>query len=275
VLCLIAFLLFPCNVCAVEEHLSMSYARVFEKMNICKTAELDEKFDEVPPGMETGLVPLPLMDKNIYQPSKSVNSIPLISRYITLALCRQKLHENVVREWTYLFSDTISKCLGSWYTRRNAVPKSADGSSKLKEKTYYRKRKFEKTCQAKSSKRPVEISMDEQLSKPLCQLVDRKIYVKNIQEPNKSLTSKRVSFVDKPSEKGAKTVANDAYDLNIQQDLTLLSSEVPKSKSYDLFFLGTYPVHLCNQSCCCNRAIKLFGASNQNPTVTAILGGRG
>ncbi|AQK39126.1 Putative SET-domain containing protein family [Zea mays] len=98
----------------VEEHLSMSYARVFEKMNICKTAELDEKFDEVPPGMETGLVPLPLMDKNIYQPSKSVNSIPLISRYITLALCRQKLHENVVREWTYLFSDTISKCLGSW-----------------------------------------------------------------------------------------------------------------------------------------------------------------
>lgn len=212
----------------VEEHLSMSYARVFEKMNICKTEELDEKFDEVPPGMETGLVPLPLMDKNIYQPSKSVNSIPLISRYITLALCRQKLHENVVREWTYLFSDTISKCLGSWYTRRNAVPKSADGSSKLKEKTYYRKRKFEKTCQAKSSKRSVEISMDEQLSKPLCQLVDRKIYVKNIQEPNKSLTSKRVSFVDKPSEKGAKTVANDAYDLNIQQDLTLLSSEVPK-----------------------------------------------
>ncbi|XP_066357017.1 histone-lysine N-methyltransferase ATXR7-like isoform X2 [Miscanthus floridulus] len=212
----------------VEDHLSMSYARIFEKMDICKTAELDEKFDEVPPGMKTGLVPLPLMDKNIYRPSKSMNSIPLISRYITLALCRQKLHENVVREWTSLFSDTISKCLGSWYTRRNAITKSADGSSKLKEKTYYRKRKFEKTCQSKSSKKPVEISMDEQLSKPLCQLVDRKIYVKNIQESNKALTSKKVSFVDKPSKKGAKTVANDAHDLNIQQDLTLLSSQVPK-----------------------------------------------
>jgi len=231
----------------VEEHLSMSYARIFEKMDICKTAELDEKFDEVPPGMETGLVPLPLKDKNIYRPSKSMNTIPLISRYITLALCRQKLHENVVREWTSLFSDTISKCLGSWYTRRNAVTKSADGSSKLKEKTYYRKRKFEKTCQSKSSKKPVEISMDEQLSKPLCQLVDRKIYVKNIQESNKALTSKKVSFVDKPSKKGAKTVANDAHDLNIQQDLTLLCSEVPKSKSFDLFLLLIHRfVYICD-----------------------------
>jgi hypothetical protein len=213
----------------------MSYARIFEKMDICKTAELDEKFDEVPPGMETGLVPLPLMDKNIYKPSKSMNSIPLISRYITLALCRQKLHENVVREWTSLFSDTISKCLGSWYTRRNAVTKSADGSSKLKEKTYYRKRKFEKTCQSKSSKKPVEISMDEQLSKPLCQLVDHKIYVKNIQESNKASASKRDSFVDKPSKKGAKTVASDAHDFNIQQDLKLFPSKVPKSRSSNPF----------------------------------------
>lgn len=215
----------------------MSYAGIFEKMDICKTAELDESFDEVPPGMETGLVPLPLMDKSIYQPLKSMNYIPMISRYITLALCRQRLHENVVREWASLFSETISKCLGSWYTRIYAVPKSADGSSLLKEKTYYRKRKFKKTCQATSSKKPVEISMDEQLSKPLCQLVDRKISGKNIQESNKALTSKRVSFVDKPSKKGAKTLADGAHDLNIQQDLTLLSSEVPKSKSSDPFLL--------------------------------------
>ncbi|OEL14382.1 Histone-lysine N-methyltransferase ATXR7 [Dichanthelium oligosanthes] len=214
-----------------EEHLPLvSYARIFEKMDICMTAELDESFDEVPPGMETGLVSLPLIDRNIYQPSRSMNSIPVISRYMTLALCRQGLHENVVSEWTSLFSDTISECLDSWYTRQNAVPKIADGSSKLKEYTYYRKRKSKKTCQATSSKKPVEISMDEQLSKPLCQLVDHKVYVKNIQEANKASTSKRVSFVDKPSKKRTKTVAmaNDAHDLNIQQDLKLVSSEVPK-----------------------------------------------
>jgi hypothetical protein len=208
----------------------VSYARIFEKMDMCMTAELDESFDEVPPGMETGLVPLPLKDKNMYQPLRSMNYIPVISRYMTLALCRQRLHENVVREWTSLFSDTISKCLDSWYTRQNAVPKIADGSSKLKEYTYYRKRKSKKICQTTSSKEHLEISMDEQLSKPLCQLVDHKISVKNIQESKKASTSKKVSFVDKPSKKRTKTLAmaNDAHDLNIQQDLKLVSSEVPK-----------------------------------------------
>ncbi|RCV19547.1 hypothetical protein SETIT_3G394700v2 [Setaria italica] len=214
-----------------EERLPLvSYARIFEKMDICMTAELDESFDEVPPGVETGLVPLPLKEKIVYQPLRSMNSIPVISRYMSLALFRQRLHENVVREWTSLFSDTIRECLDSWYNRQNAVPKIADGSSKLKEYTYYRKRKSKKTCQATSSKKPVELSMDEQLSKPLCQLVDHKINVKNIQESNKASTSKRVSFVDKPSKKRTKTlaIANNAHNLNIQQDLKLVSSEVPK-----------------------------------------------
>ncbi|WVZ91259.1 hypothetical protein U9M48_037455 [Paspalum notatum var. saurae] len=215
-----------------EEHLThpVSYERIFEKLDICKTAELDESFDEVPPGMESGLISLPLMDKSTYRPSKSINPIPVISRYIALALCRQRLHENVVREWMSLFSDTITKCLESWYNSRSVAAKSAYGPSKLKELTYYRKRKSKETSQATSSKKPVEISMDEQLSKPLCQLVDRKISVKNIQEPNKvsALKKKRVSFVDKPSKKRAKTVSNDAPVLDIQQDLKPLSSDVPK-----------------------------------------------
>ncbi|XP_062192167.1 histone-lysine N-methyltransferase ATXR7-like isoform X2 [Phragmites australis] len=126
------------------EHLPLclSYASIFEKMNICKTVELDETFDEVPPGMETALVPLAFMGKNRYQPSKSMNPIPVISRYIALALCRQGLHEIFVKEWTSLIPDTISKCFDAWFTRQNHVPKSAGGSSKLKEYTYYRKRVF-------------------------------------------------------------------------------------------------------------------------------------
>ncbi|OEL23692.1 Histone-lysine N-methyltransferase ATXR7, partial [Dichanthelium oligosanthes] len=184
-----------------EEHLPLvSYARIFEKMEICMTAELDEGFDEVPPGMEIGSVSLPLIDKSVYQPSRSINSIPETSRYMTLALCRQRLH---------------LECYGS---------------SRFKGYTYCRKRKSQKTCQEISSKKPVEVSMDEQLSKPPCELVDHKVYVKNIQEANKASTSNGVSFVDKPSEKRIQTVAmaNDAHDLNIQQDLKLVSSEMPK-----------------------------------------------
>ncbi|KAL6626751.1 hypothetical protein ACP70R_030477 [Stipagrostis hirtigluma subsp. patula] len=207
---------------------SVSYASIFEKLNICDTVDWDETFEELPPGMENGLDLLTLKDKNRYQPSKSVNHIPLISRYITLALCRQRLHEDVVKGWASLLSDTISECLDSWYTRKNAVPKSTDGSSKLKEYTYYRKRKVKKICQATSLKKPVEISMEEQLSRPLCELVDRKIYGKSNQESRKAPLSDRVSVADKPSKRGAKTVAKDAYNLNIQQDLKLLSNAVPK-----------------------------------------------
>ncbi|TVU47345.1 hypothetical protein EJB05_06942 [Eragrostis curvula] len=211
-----------------HEHisLSISYTSIFQKMDICKTAELGESFDEIPPGMEAGLVPLALMKKKRYKPSKSINPIPVISRYITLALYRQILHENVMKEWTSLFSGTISKCLDSWHTSQNDRP--VDGSSKLKEYTYYRKRKFKKTCQASSSKELVAISMDEQLSKPLCELVERKIYVKTIQESRKTATSKRAAAVDKPSKRRTKTVAKDAYDSSIQQDLKHFSSEVPK-----------------------------------------------
>jgi hypothetical protein len=225
-----------------EEHLplSISYSSIFERMDICKSVELGESFDEMPPGMEAGLDPLPLMNKNRYQPSKSMNPIPVISRYVTLSLCRQILHENVMKEWTPLSSGTISKCLDSWYTRQHDVSKSVAGSSKLKEYTYYRKRKFKKTSQATSSKEPVEIPMDEQLSKPLCELVERKIYVKTIQESRKIMTLKTVSAVGKPSKRGAKTVASDACDFSIQQDMKHLSSEVPKSKSNKPFCFSTF-----------------------------------
>jgi len=77
--------------------------------------------------------------------------------------------------------------------------------------------------------------MGEQLSKPLCQLVGHKIYVKNIQESNKASASKRDSFVDKPSKKGAKTVASDTHDFSIQQDLKLFPARVPKSRSSNPF----------------------------------------
>jgi hypothetical protein len=217
-----------------EEHLplSISYPSIFEKMDICKTAELGESFDEMPPRMGTALDLLPLMNKNRYQLSESMNPIPVISRYITWALCRQILHENVMKEWAPLSSGTISKWFDSWYTRQHNNSKSVDGSPKFKEYTYYRKRKFKKTSEATSSKEPVKIPLNEQLSKPLCEPVERKIYMKTIQESRKTVTSKRVLAVDKPSKRREKIVVSDAYDLSIQQDLKLLSSEATKSKSY-------------------------------------------
>ncbi|KAG8049251.1 hypothetical protein GUJ93_ZPchr0009g1653 [Zizania palustris] len=208
----------------VEHQLcSASYSSIFESLNVHEGAELDNSFDEVPPGTETGLLPLVLVDKNKYKPSKSIDSMPVISRYINLALFRQTLHDNVQKEWQSLFSDALSKCLDSWYTRKNTVAKTAHESSRPKEYTYYRKKKS-RNCETLLS----EKTMDEQLSRPLCELVERKVNMKNFQGSNKAGMSKSVSVVEKPSKRCAKTLDNDDLSLNIQQDLKPLSNEVPK-----------------------------------------------
>ncbi|KAM0881877.1 hypothetical protein ACQ4PT_032662 [Festuca glaucescens] len=199
---------------------SASYASIFEKLDVSETAELDESFDEVPPGMETGLPSVVVMDKNKYRPPKSVNSMPAISRYITLAVCRQTLHENVVKEWASLLSDAISKCFDSWYTKRNVVSKNIDESLRPKEYAYYRKRKLRSGCEAVPSKKPLENPMDEQLSKPLSELVDRRVHLKNVQVTKKAGKSKKLS------KSPAKTLDNDVHTLNIKQDFKRLSSDV-------------------------------------------------
>uniref|UniRef100_A0A453JN44 [histone H3]-lysine(4) N-trimethyltransferase n=1 Tax=Aegilops tauschii subsp. strangulata TaxID=200361 RepID=A0A453JN44_AEGTS len=207
---------------------SSSYASIFEKLDVSEAAELDESFDEVPPGMETGSASVLVMDKNKYRPSKSINSMPGISRYITVAICRQTLHTNVIEEWASLLSDTISECLDSWYTKQTVVPKNIDESLRPnKEYAYYRKRKLRNSCEAVSSKKAVRTPTDEQLSKPLRELVERKVHLKNVQEPRKAGKSK------KSSKSRTKTLDNVVNTLNIEQGLKRLSNDVPKtSKSH-------------------------------------------
>ncbi|KAE8806676.1 BTB/POZ domain-containing protein [Hordeum vulgare] len=238
-----------------HQSLSSSYASIFEKLDVSEAAELDESFDEAPPGMETGSASVVVMDKNKYRPSKSINSMPGISRYITVAICRQTLHKNVIEEWTSLLSDTISECLDSWYTKQTVVPKNIDRSlGPNKEYAYYRKRQLRNSCEAVSSEKAVGTPMDEQLSKPLCELVERKVHLKNVQEPrmagkskksSKSRTKtldnivntsnieqglKRISNdVPKTPKSRAKTLDNDVNPLNIEQGLKQLSNDVPKA----------------------------------------------
>uniref|UniRef100_A0ACD6AQC3 Uncharacterized protein n=3 Tax=Avena sativa TaxID=4498 RepID=A0ACD6AQC3_AVESA len=204
---------------------SPSYASIFEKLDACETTDLDESFDEVPPGMEMGAPSVVVMEKNKYRPSKSVNSMPVISRYITLAVCRQTLHENVVKEWASLLSDAISKCFDSWYTKQNVLSKNIDESLGLKEYTYYRKRKLRNSYEAASSKKRLEIPMDEQLSKPLSELVERRVHLKNVQVTKKAGKSKKLS------KSHVKTLDNGVNTSNFEKDLKLLSSDAHPMKA--------------------------------------------
>uniref|UniRef100_A0A0E0RJY6 [histone H3]-lysine(4) N-trimethyltransferase n=1 Tax=Oryza rufipogon TaxID=4529 RepID=A0A0E0RJY6_ORYRU len=206
---------------------SASHASIFEKLDAHEEAELDDSFDEVPPGTEAGLASLVIMEKNKYQPSKSVDSVLDIYRYTSWAFFRQILHESVMKEWASLFSGALSNCFDSWYARKNIVAKTMDDTLRPKEYTYYRKRKLRKNCEASSSEKP----MDEQLSRPLRDLVECKVNMKNIHRSSKAGISQRVSVVEKPSKKRAKPSHNDNINLNIQQDLKLLSDKKRKQKN--------------------------------------------
>lgn len=81
-----------------------------------------EDIDEPPtPGFEDNpknLVPLHICK---FRPSRSDECIPKIGEYVAMAMCRQKLHHDVLREWKSLFIDaSLKQCLISWHASKNS-----------------------------------------------------------------------------------------------------------------------------------------------------------
>ncbi|KAL0916044.1 hypothetical protein M5K25_013526 [Dendrobium thyrsiflorum] len=83
--------------------LSTQIAKAFERMgppmaNLSK----DEIVDELlPPGVEAGAnaALLTLFKKNKIRPAGLNEDIPVIGKYVALAICRQKLHDEFLKEW--------------------------------------------------------------------------------------------------------------------------------------------------------------------------------
>lgn len=80
----------------------------------------DQETNEPPlPGFEDNIrTPVPLhLGKHQY--SRSDECIPKISEYVVTALCRQRLHEDVLREWKLLFFDCyLNRFLESWHASK-------------------------------------------------------------------------------------------------------------------------------------------------------------
>lgn len=68
----------------------------------------DQEIDELPPpGFEENarsLVPSHICK---FRPSRSDECVPKIGEYVAMAMCRQKLHDDVLREWKSMFADGI------------------------------------------------------------------------------------------------------------------------------------------------------------------------
>ena len=93
-----------------------SLNRVFKEVCTNEGCAFSEDFKELPaPGLEensTFLIPS-LACK--FRPSSSNKCSPKIEGYIMLAICRQKLHDVVLKEWTSSYKDDLLRqFITSW-----------------------------------------------------------------------------------------------------------------------------------------------------------------
>ncbi|KDP36710.1 hypothetical protein JCGZ_08001 [Jatropha curcas] len=92
-----------------ENRFSNFLASIFEKSLACVEDIMDDQnIDESPlPGLEDNagiLVPSPICK---FQPSRSDESTPRIREYVAMAIVRQRLHDDALREWKSSFIDGI------------------------------------------------------------------------------------------------------------------------------------------------------------------------
>lgn len=111
-----------------ENRMSNSLATLFK--NLCThddIGNLREMNEPPPPGLEDypkHLVPLPTSK---FRPSRSDDCSPKIGEFIARAMCRQKLHDDVLREWKSLFVDaSLQQFLIAW--RASKKPSEPDAN---------------------------------------------------------------------------------------------------------------------------------------------------
>ncbi|BAT80193.1 Histone-lysine N-methyltransferase [Vigna angularis] len=68
---------------------------------------VEEESDNLPPGIEEKSQTVVLHRDLKFRPSRSVECHPKITEYVATALCRQKLHDEVLEEWKSLFLDFV------------------------------------------------------------------------------------------------------------------------------------------------------------------------
>ncbi|XP_028758604.1 LOW QUALITY PROTEIN: histone-lysine N-methyltransferase ATXR7-like [Neltuma alba] len=87
--------------------MSTLFSSAFQELhaNVSDVVNEKEIGDISPPGCEKNLKTIIPQYNYKYRPSRSVESVPKITKYVTTALCRQKLHSEVLEEWKSLFLD--------------------------------------------------------------------------------------------------------------------------------------------------------------------------
>ncbi|XP_050235385.1 histone-lysine N-methyltransferase ATXR7 isoform X2 [Mercurialis annua] len=92
-----------------EDSMPSFLESAFQKSQICVNNIMDDQSINEPPlpGFEDSTRTHVSSQLCKFQPAQSDDSIPKIREYVVMAMCRQKLHDDVLREWKSLLIDGI------------------------------------------------------------------------------------------------------------------------------------------------------------------------
>ncbi|CAA6670399.1 unnamed protein product [Spirodela intermedia] len=110
---------------------SAFFLHFFEKFPLCKsdTVEIGDTDEPPPPGLGQCLLRCEALQKAKIRPSKSDKDIPMIGAYVSMAVCRQRLHADVLKDLRdSLFSDDIYQHCLSWFASRRHSDSVISGS---------------------------------------------------------------------------------------------------------------------------------------------------
>ncbi|XP_042507493.1 histone-lysine N-methyltransferase ATXR7 isoform X2 [Macadamia integrifolia] len=145
-----------------ESSPSYRFRNAFERMCLPVADTVDDKELNVPPppGVEDVTGPVVPSENIRFRPSLSNECIPQVGKYVTTAICRQRLHIDVLKEWSSsVFEDVLRQCFLSWCALRRKYESNAseetledrsrqrhqagssDESLVLRKYTYFRKKK--------------------------------------------------------------------------------------------------------------------------------------
>ncbi|XP_043708021.1 histone-lysine N-methyltransferase ATXR7 isoform X2 [Telopea speciosissima] len=145
-----------------ESSPSFRFRSAFERMCLPVADTVDDKEMNVPPppGVEDVSRPVVPSENIKFRPSILNECIPQVSKYVTMAICRQRLHIDVLKEWrSSLFEAVLRQCFLSWCALRKKYESNAseetlddrprqwhrvgssDESLVLGKYTYFRKKK--------------------------------------------------------------------------------------------------------------------------------------
>lgn len=105
----------------LEGSSSVHAVSAFERLGL-PIADVEDSIvsdEPPPPGTEDSSVPSLQSENSKIHLSKSEEYYPKIKEYVSLAMCRQKLHDVVLEEWRSLFSDdALRRCYKTWCASR-------------------------------------------------------------------------------------------------------------------------------------------------------------